>query len=82
MISLRLPNPLEKKLNQHAKIEHISKSQIVINALEYYFHDEKKTLTPYELGSKYFGKYEIGRSDLSQKYKIILKEKLLDKIDH
>jgi predicted DNA-binding protein len=79
MISLRLSSDLDDKLNQIAKSEKSSKSEIVKRALVQYFDDYKKKHSPYELGSDLFGKYGSGDGTLSQNYKKILKEKLHEK---
>ena len=79
MISLRLSTDLDDKLNQIAKSEKISKSEIVKRALVLYFEDYQKTHSPYDLGSDLFGKYGSGDGSLSQNYKNILKGKLREK---
>ena len=79
MISLRLSTDLDDKLNQIAKNERISKSEIVKRALVLYFEDYQKTHSPYDLGSDLFGKYGSGNGSLSQNYKNILKGKLREK---
>ncbi len=79
MISLRLPNDLDNKLNQISKSEKISKSEIVKRALVLYFEDYHKTHSPYDLGSDLFGKYGSSDGSLSQNYKNILKRKLREK---
>lgn len=79
MISLRLSTDLEDKLNQIAKNENISKSEIVKKALILYFEDYQKTHSPYDLGADLFGKFGSGNGSLSQNYKNILKGKLREK---
>jgi predicted DNA-binding protein len=79
MISLRLTTDLEKKLNQIAKTENISKSEIIKKALIMYFNDNEKKYNPYFLGNDLFGKYGSGKSNLSKDYKNILKGKLFEK---
>jgi len=79
MISLRLSDDLDEKLNQIAKTEKISKSEIVKRALVLYFKDYQKSHSPYDLGTDLFGKYGSGDGTLSQNYKNILKGKLREK---
>ena len=79
MISLRLSTDLDDKLNQIAKNEKISKSEIVKRALVLYFEDYQKSHSPYDLGSDLFGKYGSGNGSLSQNYKNILEGKLREK---
>ena len=79
MISLRLTSDLEEKLNRIAKIENISKSEIVKQALALYFEDYNKKRDPYDLGKDLFGKYGSGKGNLSQDYKKLLKDRLREK---
>jgi len=79
MISLRLTTDLEKKLNQIAKNEKISKSEVIKRALILYFEKNEKQYNPYDLGKDLFGKYGSGINNLSKDYKSILKGKLREK---
>lgn len=79
MLSVRLNNTLETQLQAVSKQNHISKSQVIKDALVYYFDmlkKESKQKTPYELGDEFFGKYSSGKRDLSTTYKQKLKEKI------
>lgn len=82
MISLRLNNELEDKLNQIAKSEKLSKSEVIKRALLFYYDDYQKNHSPYDLGKDLFGKYGSNTGNLSQNYKRILKEKLSEKHSH
>ena len=79
MISLRLSDDLDEKLNQISKNEKISKSEVVKRALVLYFDDYQKKHSAYDLGTDLFGKYGSGNGSLSQNYKQILKGKLREK---
>jgi len=79
MLSLRLSNDLENKLNQIAKNEKLSKSEIIKRALLFYFDDYQKSHSPYDLGKDLFGQYGSNKGNLSKDYKIILKSKLNEK---
>jgi hypothetical protein len=79
MISLRLTNDLENKLNKISKTENISKSELIKRALLLYFEKYQKTHSPYDLGKDLFGKYGSGIGTLSKDYKNILKGKLREK---
>jgi len=79
MISLRLNNELENKLEQIAKDEKLSKSEIVKRALMFYFDDYNKKHSPYDLGKDLFGQYGSDMGNLSTDYKKILKGKLSEK---
>ncbi len=76
MFSVRLPEELERKVNQLAEQENRTKSQIFRNALEEYVAAHEKKRSSFELGEDLFGKYSSGREDLSQTYKKRIKEKL------
>jgi len=52
MISLRLPEELEKKLSEVAKIENKSKSEVIKESLVYYIENFAKLPSAYELGEK------------------------------
>lgn len=79
MISLRLSTELEHKLNQIAKTENISKSEIIKRALALYLEKTEKKYNPYNLGKDLFGKYGSGMGNLSKNYKEILNGKLREK---
>lgn len=76
MITLRLPEKLEKRVNQIAVTEKRTKTQIVRQAIENYLHVHDTQKTPYELGEDLFGRHGGGNSRLSTDYKKKLKEKL------
>jgi len=82
MISLRLTQELEQKINKLSKAEKTSKSDIIKRALDFYFKDYQKKQNPYELGKDLFGKYGSANGNLSKDYKNILKEKLREKHSH
>lgn len=85
MVSVRLDNALENQLNQICIKLSKQKSQIIKDALVYYFDTlkfESKEKSPYELGKNLFGKYESKDGSLSTTYKQKLKEKLYAKNTH
>ncbi|MCG6142822.1 ribbon-helix-helix protein, CopG family [Leptospira mtsangambouensis] len=79
MISLRLPEELEKKLSEVAKIENKSKSEVIKESLVYYINNFAKQPSAYELGEKYFGLYKSGISDKSTNHQKYIKEALIKK---
>lgn len=76
MTSIRLPEDIEIKLNEIAKVEQTTKSEIIKQALMLYINDYYNSLSPYELGKDLFGKYGSGRSDLSTQYKKLLRDRI------
>ena len=76
MIAVRLPETIEKKLNNYAKAHNKTKTDVVKEALNLYFKKDDKKQTAYEIGNELFGKYSSGRDDLSTTYKQKLKEKI------
>ncbi len=82
MISLRLPEELEIKLNEVSQVENVSKSTVIKNALSKYFDDFESKTSPFDLGKDLFGKYGSGSTDLSKTYKLKIKEKLGEKHSH
>ena len=85
MLSVRLDDSMENKINFLAKEKKISKSQIIKDSLVYYFdmlQEETKQKSSFELGSDLFGKYSSGKEDLSTTYKERLKEKINAKNNH
>ncbi|HPJ40530.1 MAG TPA: DUF6290 family protein [Spirochaetota bacterium] len=79
MISVRLTQEEEHTLNQVAKEENMSKTEIIKRALMYYFDERRERKTAYELGEDLFGRHGSGRGNLSVDYKTILKERLREK---
>ncbi len=82
MISLRLPENIESKLSQISKYEHLTKTDVIKNALEQYLINYGKEISSFELGKDFFGKYKNGEADLSSTYKSRLKRKLNEKHSH
>ena len=82
MLTVRLPKELEKEVEKLATEEKSTKSQIVKNAIKEYLKMKRTKKTPYELGKDLFGKYESDETDLSEKYKEKIKEKLIEKYTH
>ena len=82
MVSLRLSDDFEKKLERVAEIEKKTKSEIIKLALKQYFTQYDNDKSPYQLGEELFGNYGSGENNLSTNYKKILKEKLSEKYSH
>jgi len=69
MISVRLPEELEKKLNQLAESENVTKTYLVKEALNKYIAEKEEKKDSYQLGKDLFGKYGSEEGDLSTTYK-------------
>jgi predicted DNA-binding protein len=77
MISARLPDELEQLLASASRAKHMSKSDMVKEALEQYLGQVIEYKDSFSIGEEYFGQYSSGDGYLSQNYK----EKLRDKIN-
>ena len=75
-ISVRLNSKLERQLEQFARREGISKSELIRRCLEDFLSRRHQVPFPWELGKELFGREGSGRSDLSTNRKSILREKL------
>jgi predicted DNA-binding protein len=82
MTTIRLSDDIETTLNQIAKNEHKSKSEIIKTALQIFIENYYQDQTPYELGKDVFGKYGSGQNNNSSNYKKILRDKINAKISH
>ena len=82
MISVRLPEGLEHEVDQLAKAENKTRTDIVKEALQSYLQGRRGQMTPYELGVDLFAVGAGGSEGLSQTYKTRLKEKLSEKHSH
>ena len=76
MTTVRLPLEIENKLSTIAQKQHKSKTEVIKEALEYFFIKSEDEQDSYELGKEYFGKYGSNDGTLSSTYKSKLKEKL------
>ncbi len=64
MLSVRLPEALEEKLNTLAELGNMTKTDIVITALTFYIEEHEKKIKPYELGKDFFDEAGIGDNKL------------------
>lgn len=76
MTTVRLPFEYEQKLDSLSFIQKKSKSDIIKEALDVFFHQEESQVDSFKLGEGYFGKYGSGDGTLSVTYKKKIKEKL------
>ena len=81
MLSVRLPKDLEYDLEAYSTKQHISKSDIVKEAITKYLSEAESLQTSFDLGKDLFGKYSSEETDLSRTYKKRVKEKLGEKFN-
>jgi hypothetical protein len=82
MLSVRLPQELEKKVRRIAASEKLTTTEVVRTALEAYVGSKDKVPSSYDLGKDLFGKHGSGRGDLSVSYKRQVKERIRAKYTH
>lgn len=82
MLTVRLPEELEREVKRLAEEENRPKSQIVKEALQAYVAAQRERQSSYEYGKDLFGIAASGREDLSADYKRKLKGKLGAKHAH
>lgn len=76
MVTVRLPDHLERELVRLAAEEGTTKTQIVRRALERYMAARREQRSSFELGEELFGRYGSGERTLSTSYKERVREKL------
>ena len=79
MTSIRLPNKIENNLDNIARNEHKTKSEIIKLAVKKFIYEYYNKVSPYELGKESFGKYGSMINDNSINYKKKIKDKISDK---
>jgi predicted DNA-binding protein len=77
--SIRLPKSLEVRLRAAAASQFLTKSRVILIALERYLDEFDSKRTSFDLGKDLFGTVGSGREDLSARYKTLVKETLRDK---
>lgn len=60
MLTVRLPEDLERALERLAEVEGTTKTRIVRQALERYLHERREERSAFELGEDLFGRYGSG----------------------
>jgi predicted DNA-binding protein len=76
----RLPVDTRNKLLALSRAKNMTKSDIIIASLEFYYKQEENDIDSFTLGEKVFGRYGSGESDRSVTYKQRIKEKLSGRI--
>ena len=76
----RLPSDTQTKLVTLAKVKGKTKSDIIKEALEFYYEHEENELDSFTVGEPFFGNYASGESDRATTYKERIKEKLSGKM--
>lgn len=82
MLTVRLSSDLQNNLEGYCQREKLSKSVVVKEALERYFHEKRYNDNPFELGEELFGVEGSGVSDASVSYKNYMKQYLNEKHSH
>ena len=80
MISLRFPSELEEKLDELSNLENRTKTDILKESFLMYIQNKGAEKSAYQLGKKYFGKYNSGINDKSVNHKQHIREKIKAKI--
>ena len=82
MLNVRLHKDLEKMLERYSSQNHLTKSQVVKEALVAYLSKADIDKSAYDLGEDLFGVEGSDRTDASTTYKNRIKEKLRAKHSH
>ena len=78
MTTVRLNDEIHNKLSTLIEIEKTTKSEIIKKAIIEYYEQHARNISPFELGKDLFGRYGSDE-DLSENYKIKVKEKIHEK---
>ena len=78
-ISVRIEQSLHAALRRAAAAEGVTVAEFARRAIAERLERERQGNTNYELGRHLFGKVSSGRSDLSTRYKDVLRGKLREK---
>jgi Arc/MetJ-type ribon-helix-helix transcriptional regulator len=76
MMTVRLPEEIEREVARIASTENRTKTDVVREALAEYIGHRAARKSAYELGADLFGVYGSGEESRSQTYKQRLKERL------
>lgn len=76
MVSVRLPDEMEQRLEQLSVREKTTKTEIIREALQEYLDKKDRAESPYIMGEDLFGKYGSGIGSLSCNYKKNVREKI------
>ena len=75
MITLRLDQKLEQRINNTAKNLGLTKSELIRQSVTEYLNKLKQP-NAWEIGEELFGKYASGQGELSSKRKELVKKKI------
>jgi Arc/MetJ-type ribon-helix-helix transcriptional regulator len=76
MRSIRLPDDIERRLQDLSERENRSKSDLIKEAIVTYLADRDVQVTPFEAGLHLFGRYGSGGNDPETSTKERIKEKI------
>lgn len=82
MLTIRLKDLEEKKLEEYCKLNNLSKTFVVKEAIAMYIKKESDKMSPYESGKDLFGQEGSQDKDLSTTYKERIKKSLAAKFSH
>lgn len=82
MLTVRLDEEMEARLNELSCRQMLIKSEIVKNAIQDYLHKQQTQSSAYDLGKDLFGIADGGTASDSASFKQQLKEKLRGKHSH
>jgi len=80
MTTVRLPVDMEQRLQSLSAAKHKTKSELIKEALDFFFEKEDSEKYSFELGKEYFGKIGSGQGNLSTDYKKLIKDKIRAKL--
>lgn len=76
MVSVRLPQSMEDRLEKLSVKGNKSKSELIKEALEEYLNKAERSEQPFLLGENLFGRYGSGFGTLSRDYKKLVRTKI------
>ena len=82
MTSIRLPENIERELEQISDEQHVSKTSIIKKAISEYIDTYHNSKSAFEIGNQLFGNYGNGKQIDSTTYKDQLKGKIDAKSSH
>lgn len=79
MVTVRLPEELEREMDRYATARRATKTEVISLALKDYLDRQGTPTDPYDLGADLFGRASSGDRDGSITYKRRFREKLRER---